>query len=72
MSKIVVRSSPILEVLIFKFDGYSPRRRSTDTCERSEGQTDIETGTNGYDEPNGRLLGFMQTGLKPASTVNKT
>jgi len=47
MSTIFVRFSPILEVLIFKFDGYCTRGRRNDTCERTDGHTDM--GTNGYD-----------------------
>ena len=37
------RFSPILEVPIFKFDGYSPGGRRTDTCERTGGWTDVQT-----------------------------
>ena len=64
--------SPTLEVLISKFDGYSLSWRRTDTCERTDERTDVQTGTNGYDEPNERFSGFMQTRLKAAPTVNKT
>lgn len=71
MSTNLSEFSPILEVLILKFDGYSTRGRRTDTCERTDGR-EYRQGKNGYDEPNGRLSGFMQMRLKPAPTVKKT